>query len=54
MNIRTGRNENGKWKKLHKELHNLCHFPSIIRVMNYRRLRWTGHVAILEDGRSAF
>ena len=27
---------------------------SIVRVIKYRILRWAGHVAIMEDGKSAF
>jgi hypothetical protein len=33
------------WRKLHnEELHNLYSSPSIIRVINSRRMRWAGHV----------
>jgi hypothetical protein len=33
-------------KKLHnEELHNLYSSPSIIRMINSRRMRWVGHVA---------
>ena len=28
--------------------------PSIVRVIKSRKLRWTGHVARMEEGRSAF
>ena len=43
------RNEIGEWRKLHyEELHN------IIRVVKSRILRWTGKVARMEKGRSAF
>ena len=28
--------------------------PNIVRVIESRRLRWTGHVARMEEGRSAF
>ena len=28
--------------------------PNIVRVIKSRRLRWAGHVARMEDGRSAF
>ena len=28
--------------------------PNIVRVIKSRRLRWTGHVARTEEGRSAF
>ena len=27
---------------------------NIVRVIKYRRLRWAGHVARMEEGRSAF
>jgi hypothetical protein len=36
----------GAWRKLHhKELHDLCSSPSIIRIIKSRRMRWAGHVA---------
>jgi hypothetical protein len=36
----------GGWRKLYKEeLHNLYSSPSIIRIINSRRMRWAGHVA---------
>jgi hypothetical protein len=36
----------GGWRKLHnEELHNLYSFPSIIRMIKSRRMRWAGHVA---------
>ena len=28
--------------------------PNIVRVIKYRRLTWAGHVARMEEGRSAF
>ena len=28
--------------------------PNIVRMVKSRRLRWAGHVAIMEEGRSAF
>ena len=28
--------------------------PNIVRVIKSRRLRWVGHVARMEEGRSAF
>jgi hypothetical protein len=38
--------EIGGWRKLHnEELHNLYSFPSIIRMIKSRRMRWAGHVA---------
>jgi hypothetical protein len=36
----------GDWRKLHnEELHNFYLFPSIIRIIKSRRMRWAGHVA---------
>jgi hypothetical protein len=36
----------GSWRKLHnEELHTLYSFPSIIRMIKSRRMRWAGHVA---------
>jgi len=36
----------GEWRKLHiEELNDLYCSPNIIRVIKYRRIRWTGHVA---------
>ena len=32
----------------------LCRSPNIVRVIKSRRLRWAGHVARMEEGRSAF
>ena len=49
------RDENGQWRRLHnEELHSLYRSPVIVRVMKSRRLRWIGHVAGMEEGRSAF
>ena len=49
------RDENGEWRRLHnEELHGLYRFPNIARVIKSRRLRWAGHVARMEKGRSAF
>jgi hypothetical protein len=46
------RGENGEWRRLHnEELHSS---PNIVRVIKSRRLRWAGHVAGMEEGRSAF
>jgi hypothetical protein len=40
----------GGWRKLHnEELHNLYPSPSIIRVINSRRMRWARHVARMEE-----
>jgi hypothetical protein len=36
----------GGWRKLHnEELHNLYSFPSIIRMIKSRIIKWAGHVA---------
>ena len=51
------RDENGKWRRLHNEqLHSLLISPNIVRVMviKSRRLRWAGHLARMEEVRSAF
>ena len=49
------RDENGEWRRLHnEELHSLYRSPNIVRVIKSRRLRWAGHVARMEEGRSAF
>ena len=45
---------NVKWRRLHnEELHSLYRSPNIVRVIKSRRLRWAGHVARMEKGRSA-
>ena len=49
------RDENGAWRRLHnEELYNLYCSVNIVRVIKSRRLRWTGHIVRMEDGRSAF
>jgi len=36
----------GEWRKLHnKELNDLYCSPTIVRVIQSRKLRWVGHVA---------
>jgi hypothetical protein len=37
-----------------EELHSLYRSPNIVRVIKSRRLRWAGHVARMEESRSAF
>ena len=45
----------GEWRRLHnEELHSLYRSLNIVRVIKSRRLRWAGHVARMEEGRSAF
>jgi hypothetical protein len=44
----------GGWRKLHnEEFHNLYCLPSIIRIINSRRMRWVGHVARMGEKRYA-
>jgi hypothetical protein len=43
----------GEWRKLHnEELHDLYSSPSIIRIIQARRMRWAGHVARMRRTRT--
>jgi hypothetical protein len=45
----------GDCRKLHnEELHNLYSSPYIIRMIKSRRLSWTGHVARMDETRTAY
>jgi hypothetical protein len=45
----------GEWRKLHnEELHDLYSSPSIIRIIESRRMRWAGHVARMGKKRNAY
>jgi hypothetical protein len=45
----------GEWRKLHnEELHNLYSSPSIIRIINSRRMRWAVHVARMGEKRNVY
>jgi hypothetical protein len=45
----------GGWRKLHnKKLHNLYSSPNTIRMIKSRRMRWTGHVALMGEKRNAY
>jgi hypothetical protein len=45
----------GGLRKLHnEELHNLYSSPSIIRMIQSRRMRWAGHVARMGEKRNAY
>ena len=47
------RDANGEWRRLqNEELHTLYRSPNIARLIKSRRLRWAGHVARMEEGRS--
>jgi hypothetical protein len=49
------RDANGERRSLHnKELYSLYRSPNIARLINSRGLRWAGHNAKMEKGRSAF
>jgi hypothetical protein len=42
----------GEWRKLYnEELNDLYCSPSIVRVIQLRKLRWTGHVARMGERR---
>ena len=49
--FRPKRDENVEWRRIHNE--GLLS-PNRVRVIKYRRLRWAGHVARKEAGRSVF
>jgi hypothetical protein len=45
----------GGWRKLqNEELHNLYSSPSIIRITEWRRMRWAGHVARMGEKRNVY
>jgi hypothetical protein len=47
--------DNGEWRRLHSEEHyNLYRSHNIVRAIQSRILRWTGHGATMEAGMSAF
>jgi hypothetical protein len=49
------REEDGSWRKLHNdELHDLYFSPNIVRVIKSRRMRWAGHVALMEEERGVY
>jgi hypothetical protein len=49
------REEDGSWRKLHNdEFHDLYSSPNIVRVINSRRMRWAGHVALMGEGRGVY
>ena len=37
-----------------EELHSLYRSPNVVRVIKARTLSWAGHLARMEEGRSAF
>jgi hypothetical protein len=53
--FRPKREENGSWRKLHNdELHILYSSPNIVRMIKSKRMRWVGHVALMEEGRGVY
>ena len=50
----SGKSKLGYCLKHNEEVHSLYRSPNIVRVIKSRRLRWAGHVARIEEGRSAF
>jgi hypothetical protein len=47
--------ENWEWRRLqNEEFYSLYYSSYILRVITYRRLRWTGHVGRMEEDKSAF
>jgi hypothetical protein len=51
----TKREEDGSWRKLHNDgLHSLYSLPNNIRMINSRRMRWAGHVALMEEGKGVY
>ena len=44
-----------EWRRFHNEEHHSFYRSlNIVRVIKSRRLRWVGHVAEMEEGRSDF
>ena len=44
---------NGEWRRLHnEEIQSFYHSCNIVRVIKSRRLRYAGHAARMEEGRS--
>jgi hypothetical protein len=49
------REEDGSWRKLHNDqFHSLYSSPNIVRVIKSRRMRWTGHVTRVGEGRGVY
>jgi hypothetical protein len=55
FNEQPKRDENGEWRRLHTEkLPSLYPLPFIVKMIKSRSLKWPGHVARVEEGRTAF
>ena len=44
----------GTWRKLHKELSDLCCSSNIFRVIKSKRMRWAGNVARMGERRGIY
>jgi hypothetical protein len=45
----------GEWRKLHnEELTDLYSSPTIVKVIESKRMRWVGHVARMGEGRGVY
>ena len=45
----------GEWRKLYnEELNDLYSSPNIVRVIKSRKIRWAGHVILMEENRGAY
>jgi len=45
----------GEWRRLHyEELNDFYSSPNIVRVIKWRRMRWTGHVARMGEERGVY
>jgi len=47
--------KHGSWRKLHNdELHGPYSSPNIVGAIKPRRMKWTGHVARMREGRGVY
>ena len=45
----------GEWRRLHnEEINDLYCSPNIVRVIKWRRMRWAGHVARMDEERVVY
>jgi hypothetical protein len=45
---------NGIWKRHNEELNDLYHSPTVVRVIQSRRIGWAGYVARMGEGRGVY